>query len=272
MDSDETSMGGAGVGSLVAESSVAELSGESSDATRSAILDAVARCFAAQGWAGTNMSLVARETGMTRGKIQYYFPVLEDLKYAAIERLYDSWRNSYFGQIDPQAPPHEQLDMGVDLLWRQAKEPLHVAMVELESAARTDQRLRSVLAELHIADEQALERETAAAFPTLAAISDHELRLGRYFVTIFVNGLAAHTFPADASRWQVQLIDMLKECLAMYWTRRGMPSSEGDISVRVAARPTEVPGEDQHDAERRREALSLLCRAAELLGEPLPPA
>ena len=98
MKFDETSTD-AGRQALAAEPSATELSGESSDATRSAILDAVARCFAVQGWAGTNMSLVARETGMTRGKIQYYFPVLEDLKYAAIERLYDSWRHNYFGQI-----------------------------------------------------------------------------------------------------------------------------------------------------------------------------
>ena len=62
-----------------------ERTGESD--ARMAILDAVVRCFATQGWAGTNMSLVARETGMTRGKIQYYFPVLEDLKYVAIEYL-----------------------------------------------------------------------------------------------------------------------------------------------------------------------------------------
>ena len=129
------------------------------DATRTAILDAVVRCFAVQGWAGTNMSLVARETGMTRGKIQYYFPVLEDLKYAAIEYLYECWRSSYFGRIDPDATPRLQLDMGVNLLWRQANnEPLHVAMVELESAARTDERLRAMLAQLHISDEQALDQ------------------------------------------------------------------------------------------------------------------
>ena len=38
-----------------------ERTGES-DATRMAILDAVVRCFATQGWAGTNMSLVARDS------------------------------------------------------------------------------------------------------------------------------------------------------------------------------------------------------------------
>ncbi|WP_242128014.1 TetR/AcrR family transcriptional regulator [Sphingobium sp. Sx8-8] len=242
--------------------------GESGDATRTAILDAVVRCIAAQGWAGTNMSLVARETGMTRGKIQYYFPVLEDLKYAAIEYLHECWRRSYFGRIDPDAPPRLQLDMGVDLLWQQAREPLHRAMVELESAARTDERLRTILSQLHIADEQALDLETSAAFPTLAAIGSHELRLGRYFVTIFINGLAAHHFPGDAARWQVELTDMLKECLAAFWLRRGMPDLDGSGIAASSVTSDSAPARDDGGAARQREALDLLRRATELLSQP----
>jgi hypothetical protein len=207
---------------------------------------------------------------MTRVKIQYYFPILEDLKYAAIEYLYECWRSSYFGRIDPDAPPRLQLDMGVDLLWRQANnEPLHVAMVELESAARTDERLRATLAQLHVSDEQALDRATAAAFPALAELGDEELKLGRYFVTIFINGLAAHTFPSDAARWQAKLVDALKECLAAFWLIRGMPDLEGSMRDKVAQSEGAgaSPADDQAD-ERRREALELLRRAAELLQQP----
>lgn len=238
------------------------------DATRTAILDAVIRCFAMQGWAGTNMSLVARETGMTRGKIQYYFPVLEDLKYAAIEYLYECWRRTYFGRVDPKAPPRLQLDMGVDLLWQQAREPLHRAMVELESAARTDERLRTVLSQLHIADEQARDLETSTAFPALAAIGSHELRLGRYFVTIFINGLAAHHFPGDAARWQDELTGMLKECLAAFWLRRGMPDLDGSTHATPATAHGSTPARDDHSEDRRREVLELLGRAVELLSQP----
>lgn len=247
-----------------------DISGEGVDATRAAILDAVVRCFATQGWAGTNMSLVARETGMTRGKIQYYFPALEDLKYAAIEYLFESWRRSYFGRIDPALPPRLQLDMGVDLLWEQACEPLHRAMVELESAARTDERLRATLLQRHIADEQALELETNAAFPTLAAIGSQELRLGRYFVTIFINGLAAHSFPGEAARWQAGLLEMLKECLAAFWMHRGMPDLDGTVPPSASAAPKDSIATPRSDGseERRREALELLQRAAELLREP----
>ena len=241
---------------------------DSGDTTRTAILDAVVRCFAAQGWAGTNMSLVARETGMTRGKIQYYFPVLDELKFAAIEYLYDSWRRSYFDRISPDASARVRFDRGVELLWELASDPLHVAMAELEAAARTDEGLRRRLAELHIADEAELDIATTETFPALAAVGRTELRLGRYFATIFINGLAAHNFPEDAHVWQTRLVAMLKECLSDFWVRRGVVDLDGD-EPHVAANP---PAEERTVAapdggERRLEALALLQRAMDLLAE-----
>ena len=244
-----------------------DMTPETGDAPRTAILDAVVRCFAAQGWAGTNMSLVARESGMTRGKIQYYFPVLDELKFAAIEYLYESWRRGYFERINPDASTRVRFDRGVDLLWELASDPLHVAMAELEAAARTDEGLRRRLAELHIADEAALDVATSATFPALAAVGRRELQLGRYFATIFINGLAAHSFPDDAPVWQASLIAMLKECLSDFWVRRGvldLDSDEPHIAVQppAADRIATVPDPDE---ERRREALTLLQRAVELL-------
>lgn len=244
---------------------------EGGDATRSAILDAVVRCFATQGWAGTNMSLVARESGMTRGKIQYYFPVLDELKFAAIEYLYDSWRRGYFERINPDSSTRVRFDRGVDLLWELASDPLHVAMAELEAAARTDEGLRRRLAELHIADEAELDIATTAAFPALAAVGRTELQLGRYFATIFINGLAAHNFPDDAALWQDRLVAMLKECLSDFWIRRGVLDLDSDEPHVANSPPPAARTEpDPIDGERRREAMALLQRAMELLAEDRP--
>lgn len=248
--------------------------GEGSDGTRKAILDAAVRCFTAQGWAGTNMSLVARESGMTRGKIQYYFPVLEELKFAAIEHLYDSWRRSYFDRISPDAPTRVSFDRGVEVLWELARDPLHVAMAELEAAARTDEGLRRRLAELHIADEEQVDRATRLTFPALAAVGGHELHLGRYFSTIFINGLAAHNFPADAPIWRARLVAMLKECLTDFWVRRGVVDLDGERPGASSETPaTEQDGSlpPPADSDRTQAALALLRQAMEMLsGDPLP--
>jgi len=243
---------------------------DGSDATRTAILDAVVRCFAAQGWAGTNMSLVARETGMTRGKIQYYFPVLDELKFAAIEYLYDCWRRSYFDRISPDASARARFDKGVDLLWDLARDPLHVAMSQLEAAARTDEGLRRRLSELHVADEEELKRATTITFPALAAVGPVELQLGRYFTTIFINGLAAHGFPHDAAIWQKRLVAMLKECLTGFWVRRGVLDLDNAVAGGEAAIPAPAAAApDPAEAERKRRALALLQEAAEILSDGL---
>lgn len=194
------------------------------ETTRTAILDATIRCISLQGWAGTNMSLVARETGMTRGKIQYYFPVLEDLKLAAMEHLYESWRRNYFDRMKFNSGGAESIATGIDVLWQLACEPPHRAMAEIEAAARTDSVLRRSLTRLQKADEEQLRAETLAVFPELAALSagTDQLTVARYFTTIFIDGLAAHGFPEDAERWRGHLLTMLKESLGLYWAKRGL--------------------------------------------------
>ena len=240
-----------------------------SESTRIAILDAVVRCFAAQGWAGTNMSLVARETGMTRGKIQYYYPVLEDLKYAAIEHLHERSRRNYFAQIRPDAPARERFDMGIDLMWELARDPLHMAMTEVGAAARTDAELRSRLASIRAADEAAMDRQAGLSFPALAAVGQTELHLGRLFTTVFINGLAAHGFAEDPEFWRARLIAMLKECLADFWVRRGVTELLDPDEVQPPASATakrsalDPPARDL----RREEALALIHRATMLLSE-----
>ncbi|MEP6869885.1 MAG: TetR/AcrR family transcriptional regulator [Novosphingobium sp.] len=241
-----------------------------SDATRLAILDAVVRCFAYQGWAGTNMSLVARETGMTRGKIQYYFPVLEDLKYAAIEHLHESSRRNYFEQISPDASPSDRFDMGINLMWQSANDPIHLAMAEVGAAARTDGELRLRLAQVRAADEEALNLQASESFPALAAVGHEEIQMGRLFTTIFINGLAAHSFPDDAVAWPPRMLAMLKECLVDFWTKRGVAGlRDGEFSGtdNVRASPAPPRTNDRATQARNEEALKLLQRAASLLAQ-----
>ena len=94
------------------------------------------------------------------------------------------------------------------------------------------------------------------------------MRLGRYFATIFINGLAAHNFPEDAEIWQNRLVAMLKECLSDFWVRRGvvdLDSDEPHVAVHPPAEEPAIP--EPAGGERRQEALALLQRAMDLLTE-----
>jgi len=56
-------------------------------ATRDQILDAAARLIHLQGYHGTALDDVLRESGVGKGNLYYYFKSKEDLGYAIIDRL-----------------------------------------------------------------------------------------------------------------------------------------------------------------------------------------
>lgn len=235
---------------------------ERGEANRIAILDATIRCFAEQGWAGTNMSLIARATGMTRGKIQYYYPVLDDLKFAAIDHLSRSWQVTYFEAIEAIAGTQERFEKGVDLLWQLAHEPLQVARRELEAAARTDAALRRALDACAVEEEALSLDQTARAFPAIAALGEEQLQLGRYFALVFLEGLASHRFPSRGDAWRTRLIAMFKYCLATYWAHLGV-----DVSGN-SANPAPPPSISPPAADPSKlRALKLLQEAADLLAD-----
>lgn len=99
--------------------------GEKSELARRDILDTAVACFADLGWGGTNMSVIARRSRMTRSRIQYYFPTLGDLFHAAIEHLMIEWRRKYFGTVAQVAGVSARFETGIEVLWRLMRDPLH---------------------------------------------------------------------------------------------------------------------------------------------------
>src|SRR5205085_793860 len=91
---------------------------EKSDALRRRILDATLECYVKYGWSGTNMSMIARHLGMTRGMIQYYFPTLDDVLGASVQHLNAEWRKRYFSYVAQEQGRGDRLEVGVHALWQ----------------------------------------------------------------------------------------------------------------------------------------------------------
>ncbi len=235
---------------------------EKSEPTRRDILDAALACFADYGWSGTNMSVIARRSGMTRGRIQYYFPTQDDLLRAAIDHLMVEWRQKYFGMIAEAAGTPARFDHGIKVLWRLMQDPLYVARQELEASARTNSELRELMQRASGDDEEASVQAVKQAFPDLAQHGDAAVRRARNFTNVFMEGLALHRFGQDAEARQAEMIQMLRSFLLTYWGSLGVETLEVRDDAREEQTRPAAPSLSEEDRER---ALALLREAAALI-------
>ena len=233
------------------------------DDVRGHILDATVACFIEHGWGGTNMSVIARRAQVTRGRIQYYFPTLDELLRAAIDYLNEEWRRKYFPILEGIADAPERFDAGVDVLWRLMQHPLHVAKQELEASARTNQELAALMQQAAAADDEMNLSATRKAYPALAEKGDEAIRLARDFTLVFMEGLSLYRFSHDADARRTEQLALLKSLLLAFWNAHGVEvgGGEGPAPPSLTLPP---PAQIEPDPDRQR-ALRLILEAAALL-------
>jgi AcrR family transcriptional regulator len=117
-------------------------------ATRTALLDATIECLVEEGYARTTTRGIAERAGVTPGALQHHFPSKAELLSEAIRHVWAKFAQEFLAHGTPSAPSvlvrSEQL---IDRMWEVHKGPLFQASTELFVAARTDEQLRSTLAE-----------------------------------------------------------------------------------------------------------------------------
>lgn len=75
------------------------------------ILDASERLMMKASQNDISVSLIAKEAGIGKGSIYYYFKSKEEIMYAVIERGYRKALHEYFSCIDSQLPAIEKIKM-----------------------------------------------------------------------------------------------------------------------------------------------------------------
>jgi AcrR family transcriptional regulator len=244
---------------------------EKSEQLRRRILDATLACYVEYGWSGTNMSIIARHVGMTRGMIQYYFPTLEDVLHASISHLNGEWQKKYFAYIQDESDGSDRLEVGIKALWRLMQDPLHIARQEVLAAARSDAKLRAVMQQEAGFDEASTLDRAKKTYPDLAQGHEMAFRSALDFTVIFLEGLSRHQFSSDAESRTQALLEMLKSSLAGYWHANGVELSEGTSAT---AAPTPAPRPHTRathapvSGDRDRRALAFILKAAAILSEP----
>ena len=244
---------------------------EKSEAVRQRILDGALECYVTHGWSGTNMSVISRHLGMTRGMIQYYFPTLDEMLRASVKHLNAEWRKRYFGYITQDSASkgsrsRDRLDVGIQALWLLMQDPLHTAKQELAAAARSNADLRHVMEVEAGFDEAATLELAKQAYPDLAQLDETVFRRALDFTVVFLEGLSRHPFSSDAAQRIQQQLRMLKDYLADYWRIQGVTlhrSAAASASLATPAPPAAAASDTR--ASDRERALSLILKAAAIL-------
>jgi|SRR5271165_3432595 len=249
---------------------------EKSEQLRRRILDATIACYVEHGWSGTNMSIIARHVGMSRGMIQYYFPTLEDVLRASISHLNSEWQKKYFTYIQDESDASDRLEVGIKALWRLMQDPLHIARQEVVAAARSDANLRAVMQQEAGFDEKSTLDRAKQTYPDLAQGHEIAFRSALDFTVIFLEGLSRHHFSSDAESRTEALLEMLKSSLAGYWHANGVELSGGTAAAAAPVLPpgahspaTQSPATHAPPVsnERDRRALAFILKAAAILSE-----
>jgi AcrR family transcriptional regulator len=124
---------------------------ERRDATREVLLGATVECLVELGYAATTTLEIERRAQVSRGARIHHYATKGALLAAAVDHLYQRISDHY-AQAFGAAAPHEsealRFRRGLGLLWSIYASRDYVAVLELNTAARTDadlaERLRQV--------------------------------------------------------------------------------------------------------------------------------
>ena len=114
--------------------------------TRARILDEAVRVIAGTGYAAATNAAVAEAAGITRGAMLYHFPTRETLLEAAIEHIQAQRAAMFRDAADSLPPGADVTEHAIETYWDLLHRTPFVAFAELETAARTDDLVRDLLA------------------------------------------------------------------------------------------------------------------------------
>ena len=188
---------------------------------RQRIIDGALACFVEIGYHRTTMSEIARRAGVTRGSVQHHFSTTDEVLRAAVDFVYRESLRRYQNLLGKLNGSNEELiERGVTALWEMMCDPLHVALQELSSAARTSRSLRAVLQDVTREGERQYSQWALQTYPQFARLGTRDFHLARDFTRFFLEGLSRWSFEETAGERVKSQLDLLKELLRLYWATR----------------------------------------------------
>jgi AcrR family transcriptional regulator len=192
-------------------------------ATHQRIIEAAIRCFLDLGYHRTTTSEIAKQAGVTRGAVQYYFPTTPAVLRATVDHITQQFMADF--QAIAEARPHEGgegLTQGLDAIWQAAHHPLWTAWKELESAARTDAELAGVMGPAKAEFYRRWEELSVSLYGSFLQINPVKFEMGHHLTWQFLQTLAGFSRGDAASdaALKERLLAEFKNLVRGYWDMR----------------------------------------------------
>lgn len=138
-------------------------------ATRRKLLDGAVSCLCELGYGSTTTTEVCRRAGVSQGALYKHFGSKQQLIAASTEHLFRGLIEGFRRAFATGATERDRVRCAVRELWSIFLTPELYAVLELYSAARTDEPLREALAPVLHRHRENLLSEARRLFPEAAA-------------------------------------------------------------------------------------------------------
>ena len=206
---------------------------QKSESTRRQLLKAAVSILARDGFAALNLGAVAKEAGLTRGCVQYYFPSQVDLVLALADQLAHHRRQTVAEVADGTS--RDVVAFGAAALANLEMDVHRLAEQELLIAARTQAPLRERLAG-HVRDLEAQVRSAVAHMTDDDGFADSvRFRAGRDLARLVGHFAHAEIWPDRGESRIADMREALVFALRVIWAG-GSPGVEtAKPRIRMAA-------------------------------------
>jgi AcrR family transcriptional regulator len=134
--------------------------------SRARLIEAAITCLHRSGYAGTTVSMVATEAGLSRGGMTHQFPTKVDLMLAVVRTEFDEDVAFYENTFTTQNLRRALADLPLTL-WTRLNRPAAIAVTEIMLASRSDpdlaEKLRLMQAEIDRLARTAIAQRMIAA-------------------------------------------------------------------------------------------------------------
>ena len=186
--------------------------------TRATILEAAVDVINEHGYRATNLLRVARQAGLTRGGLQYYFLSTEDLIEALARHVEREHWLSYIAHVREAPAGRDRIEYAIDLVANPMEDRYRAARLELLVAARTLPTLRKILMDAAREIETFKRAFTDEMFASAGIADTPRFRGARDLTTIVDDWMFLHVFPGDHAERAAGVREALRLSLHALWS------------------------------------------------------